>query len=483
MRAVLLHNLGRVADAAAAYHRVLDHPGSTLDNRGSAANNLALIESDQRPVRREPAPPRPGRGARRRRRPVAVRVRRAQPGHWCWPRAGASPRACASSTRRRHCSSGRTPARRALHRTRRRARRPAAAARVPAPRGPRRRAAGGTRRAADGRRGPADRRARGAARRRRPRGGRRGGTGARPVPAAAAHGVERRVPWWSRPRRASSAGRSRSPCSDGPGGLPRRWTATGCRRPPCNAHLVAGRIAEELGRAADGAAAPTARRTSGPGPVRCSCGSGAPRRGPCRAAGGPRRRGAASSAGPGWPTWPGTAPRWVRWSCARSRPATASSSAGWGWRSCSGPARRRGCWAGWNGPARRHCSPWSRPRPMPCGVSWPSWPASTPSWRRPCGRPARSPRSWWAGRPRSRTGSGASPGGGRRRAPDRGPRCRSPQIRALLGSAAWCPTACCGPTLVAVRRAAARRARLVSLGPMAPTCGSSATRCCSRCAG
>ncbi len=45
MRAVLLHNLGRVTDAAAAYHRVLDHPGSTLDNRGSAANNLALIES------------------------------------------------------------------------------------------------------------------------------------------------------------------------------------------------------------------------------------------------------------------------------------------------------------------------------------------------------------------------------------------------------------------------------------------------------
>jgi len=44
-RAVLLHNLGRLSDAAEVYRRVLDHPGASADNRGSAANNLALIES------------------------------------------------------------------------------------------------------------------------------------------------------------------------------------------------------------------------------------------------------------------------------------------------------------------------------------------------------------------------------------------------------------------------------------------------------
>ncbi|HXV94494.1 MAG TPA: CHAT domain-containing protein [Pseudonocardia sp.] len=43
MRAVLLHNLGRLEAAGAAYRRVLADPASSLDNRGSAANNLALI--------------------------------------------------------------------------------------------------------------------------------------------------------------------------------------------------------------------------------------------------------------------------------------------------------------------------------------------------------------------------------------------------------------------------------------------------------
>ena len=43
MRAVLLHNIGRMRDAAASYRRVLADPAATLDNRGSAANNLALV--------------------------------------------------------------------------------------------------------------------------------------------------------------------------------------------------------------------------------------------------------------------------------------------------------------------------------------------------------------------------------------------------------------------------------------------------------
>ena len=47
MRAVLLHNLGRLGAAAESYRRVLADPNATVDNRGSAANNLALIASDQ----------------------------------------------------------------------------------------------------------------------------------------------------------------------------------------------------------------------------------------------------------------------------------------------------------------------------------------------------------------------------------------------------------------------------------------------------
>jgi tetratricopeptide (TPR) repeat protein len=47
MRAVLLHNLGRLGPAADSYHRVLADPDSTSDNRGSAATNLALIASDR----------------------------------------------------------------------------------------------------------------------------------------------------------------------------------------------------------------------------------------------------------------------------------------------------------------------------------------------------------------------------------------------------------------------------------------------------
>jgi tetratricopeptide (TPR) repeat protein len=43
MRGVLLHNIGRLREAAASYRRVLADPAATLDNRGSAANNLALV--------------------------------------------------------------------------------------------------------------------------------------------------------------------------------------------------------------------------------------------------------------------------------------------------------------------------------------------------------------------------------------------------------------------------------------------------------
>jgi tetratricopeptide (TPR) repeat protein len=43
MRAVLLHNIGRLQAAATSYRRVLADPAATLDNRGSAANNLALV--------------------------------------------------------------------------------------------------------------------------------------------------------------------------------------------------------------------------------------------------------------------------------------------------------------------------------------------------------------------------------------------------------------------------------------------------------
>jgi Tfp pilus assembly protein PilF len=47
MRAVLLHNLGRLEPAATSYRRVLADPAATLDNRGSAANNLALVLATQ----------------------------------------------------------------------------------------------------------------------------------------------------------------------------------------------------------------------------------------------------------------------------------------------------------------------------------------------------------------------------------------------------------------------------------------------------
>ena len=45
MRAVLLHNVGRLGAAANAYRQILDHPAASLDNRGSAASNLAVIEA------------------------------------------------------------------------------------------------------------------------------------------------------------------------------------------------------------------------------------------------------------------------------------------------------------------------------------------------------------------------------------------------------------------------------------------------------
>jgi tetratricopeptide (TPR) repeat protein len=47
MRAVLLHNLGRLESAATSYRRVVADPAATLDNRGSAANNLALVAAAQ----------------------------------------------------------------------------------------------------------------------------------------------------------------------------------------------------------------------------------------------------------------------------------------------------------------------------------------------------------------------------------------------------------------------------------------------------
>jgi tetratricopeptide (TPR) repeat protein len=47
MRAVLFHNLGRLESAATSYRRVLADPTASLDNQGSAANNLALVAAAQ----------------------------------------------------------------------------------------------------------------------------------------------------------------------------------------------------------------------------------------------------------------------------------------------------------------------------------------------------------------------------------------------------------------------------------------------------
>lgn len=44
-RAALLHNVGRIAEAAGVYRRILDDPRATVDIRVRAANNLALTES------------------------------------------------------------------------------------------------------------------------------------------------------------------------------------------------------------------------------------------------------------------------------------------------------------------------------------------------------------------------------------------------------------------------------------------------------
>jgi tetratricopeptide (TPR) repeat protein len=46
-RAVLLQNIGRLADAEVIYHRVLSDPAASARHRVHAANNLALIESEQ----------------------------------------------------------------------------------------------------------------------------------------------------------------------------------------------------------------------------------------------------------------------------------------------------------------------------------------------------------------------------------------------------------------------------------------------------
>jgi tetratricopeptide (TPR) repeat protein len=46
-RAVLLQNAGRLADAATIYHRLLADPDASAPRKVKAANNLALIESDQ----------------------------------------------------------------------------------------------------------------------------------------------------------------------------------------------------------------------------------------------------------------------------------------------------------------------------------------------------------------------------------------------------------------------------------------------------
>ncbi|WP_232660905.1 CHAT domain-containing protein [Pseudonocardia sp. TRM90224] len=43
MSAVMFHSVGRLGEAAAAYRRVLAHPDATADNKGSSANNAALI--------------------------------------------------------------------------------------------------------------------------------------------------------------------------------------------------------------------------------------------------------------------------------------------------------------------------------------------------------------------------------------------------------------------------------------------------------
>jgi tetratricopeptide (TPR) repeat protein len=46
-RAVLLQNIGRLADAAVIYHRVLSGPAASARRKVQSANNLALIESQQ----------------------------------------------------------------------------------------------------------------------------------------------------------------------------------------------------------------------------------------------------------------------------------------------------------------------------------------------------------------------------------------------------------------------------------------------------
>ena len=138
------------------------------------------------------------------------------------------------------------------------------------------------------------------------------------------------------------------------------------------------------------------------------------------------------TAGPGWPTWPGTGPRWPRTSCACSPPGRASSWGGSGWPRWSAAAPRPRCWSGWSGPGRRRWPRWSRP--------------TRPRWRRRAGRdagragraaPARGRRrvtgggrpagraggpAGRAGRPAGRAGGAdpaelVDPGGGRGRRP------------------------------------------------------------------
>ena len=118
------------------------------------------------------------------------------------------------------------------------------------------------------------------------------------------------------------------------------------------AGLVAGRVAAPPGGA--GRPRPPGRRPgTGPAARRCwsGCAAGWPARWP---AGWPATTPRCSgTAGPGWPTWPGTGPRWPRTSCACSPPGRASSWGGSGWPRWSAAAPRPRCWSGWSGPGRR----------------------------------------------------------------------------------------------------------------------------------
>ena len=151
------------------------------------------------------------------------------------------------------------------------------------------------------------------------RGRPRGGRGRRgPVPRAAAAGwvaMAAVVVTESRRRDGTPHRRRRRPARGGP---PTRWPALGLVSAAVGADLTAGRAALALGP-----------RRAGPAPARRGA-TGAPGAAPvlvrlrgrlaaALAAEARRRRPrrCCATAGPGWPSWPRTAPRWPPPSCAR----------------------------------------------------------------------------------------------------------------------------------------------------------------------